>query len=99
MPFIRFHLFPGTRFFDLCFADDHWKIAQIGSVVVLLEVIALKIFAWQDPMLFGGMILGLVAGLAFRWFTRAEIYPQPLRSRFDRSDVVVRSDSERGDGE
>lgn len=42
------------------------RFARITAVFVLVEVTYIKIFIWHDPTLFGGMLLGVVAGLAFR---------------------------------
>lgn len=40
--------------------------ARLAAGVVMLEVIYLKLFAWHDATLFGGMAAGLVCGYLFR---------------------------------
>ncbi len=41
-------------------------VARMAAVAVLLEVAYLKIFAWEDPTLLGGTLLGALAAYAYR---------------------------------
>ncbi|NLG49165.1 MAG: hypothetical protein GX552_03515 [Chloroflexi bacterium] len=45
-------------------------LVRITAGLVLLEVAYLKIFAWRDPTIIGGVLLGIVASLAYRRFRR-----------------------------
>ena len=71
VPFVSGH----ALFLTFALLTTHSRLVQVTSALVLLEVIVVKIFLWQDPTLFGGMIVGLLAGRVFRWMLDRERIP------------------------
>ena len=61
-PFISGHAFFLTY---VIMATQSWT-ARLAAGVIMLEVIYLKLFAWHDATLFGGIAAGLVCGYLFR---------------------------------
>jgi hypothetical protein len=42
------------------------RVAQITALLVMIQVLYLKLFVWHDFEVFGGILLGCVAGFFFR---------------------------------
>jgi hypothetical protein len=77
-PFISGH----ALFLTYVLVTARGWVARIAAAVILLEVIYLKIFAWRDWTLFGGIAAGLVFGLVFRRI-RTQVETQDLASQQD----------------
>lgn len=66
--FVRVPLVSGHAFFLVyCLLTSRSRIARIAAFLVLLQVAYLKIFVTHDTALVGGVIVGCIAALAYRW--------------------------------
>ncbi len=52
-------------FLTYAILTTHSRVAQVLSVIVLAEVIYLKLIAWHDPTLFGGVLIAILVALLF----------------------------------
>lgn len=69
--FVRVPLVSGHAFFLVyCLLTSRSRIARIAAFLVLLQVAYLKIFVTHDTALVGGVIVGCIAALAYRWSRR-----------------------------
>jgi hypothetical protein len=66
LPFISGH----ALFLVYCLLTARSKVARLTAVLVLLQVAYLKIFVTHDTALVGGVILGCLAALVYRWVKR-----------------------------
>jgi hypothetical protein len=67
-PFISGHAFFLTY---VIMTTQSWT-ARLAAGVIMLEVIYLKLFAWHDATLFGGIAAGLICGYFFRRISETE---------------------------
>jgi len=53
-------------------------MAQVLTLLVLVQVIYLKFFVWHDDTLYGGLLLGAIAAGAFHLIAKAAPSPYHL---------------------
>jgi len=69
--FIRVPLVSGhALFLTYCLLTSRSKVARLTAVLVLLQVAYLKIFVTHDTALWGGVVVGCLASLVYRWVRR-----------------------------
>lgn len=66
VPFISGH----ALFLAYALLTTRSRTAQVLSVLVLAEVIYFKIFVWQDPTLYGGVLVATATALIFHLLNR-----------------------------
>jgi hypothetical protein len=75
--FVRLPLISGHALFLVyCLFTSKSKVARLMSVLILFQVAYLKLFVTHDTALFGGVIVGCLAALVYRWVnsrSRAEV--------------------------
>lgn len=64
VPFISGH----ALFLSYALLTVRSRVAQTLALLVLLEVVYFKVFAWHDPTIYGGALLGALAALISRRF-------------------------------
>lgn len=70
IPFISGH----ALFLTYALLTTQTRVARWTALIVLIQVAAIKIFAWHDPTLLGGIIVGILAA----WVNRS-LYVARLR--------------------
>lgn len=76
IPFISGH----ALFLTYALLTTQTQIARWTAVIVLIQVAAVKIFAWHDPTLLGGIILGILAAWVNRSLYSSRLQLQPVES-------------------
>lgn len=76
IPFISGH----ALFLTYALLTTQTRVARWTAVIVLIQVIAVKIFAWHDPTLLGGIILGILAAWMNRALSGSRLQLQPVES-------------------
>lgn len=71
VPFISGH----ALFLAYALLTTRSRTAQVLSVLVLAEVIYFKIFVWQDPTLYGGVLVATAAALIFHLLNHHNLSP------------------------
>lgn len=69
IPFISGH----ALFLGYAILTTRTRVARWTAIIVLIQVALVKIFAWHDATLFGGIMLGMVAAWAARMLQRPKM--------------------------